>query len=153
VQIAHAWLRYKSLAVLQFPDINQKRACLLAMASVSGLAIPGVVHPRCYLAQDLCAFTADAPMSQRSRLRDFTATQGCKSAMSRRTFLHGRRWLAPLSHLPPPWKICLAWARAPLGHGWAYNAVSGLLKRPVSGLLIARRLFLLVCKHSCKQQC
>ena len=44
MQIAHAWLRYKSLAVLQFDNINQKRACLLARASVSGQALPGVVQ-------------------------------------------------------------------------------------------------------------
>ncbi|CAK0786904.1 hypothetical protein CVIRNUC_010118 [Coccomyxa viridis] len=41
-QVAHAWLRYKSLAVLQFDSINQKRACLLARASVKGHKLPGV---------------------------------------------------------------------------------------------------------------
>ena len=40
-QVAHAWLRYKSLAVLQFDSINQKRACLLARASVKGHKLPG----------------------------------------------------------------------------------------------------------------
>ena len=44
MQVAHAWLRYKSLAVLQFDNINQKRACLLARASVSGQVLPGVVQ-------------------------------------------------------------------------------------------------------------
>ena len=41
LQVAHAWLRYKSLAVLQFDSINQKRACLLARASVKGHKLPG----------------------------------------------------------------------------------------------------------------
>ena len=40
-QVAHAWLRYQSLAVLQFNSINQKRACLLAKASVKGHKLPG----------------------------------------------------------------------------------------------------------------
>lgn len=40
-QVLHALLRYKSLAVLQFPSINQKRACLLAAAHVAGQPLPG----------------------------------------------------------------------------------------------------------------
>ena len=47
MQVAHAWLRYKSLAVLQFNNINQKRACLLARASVSGQALPGWCRAFC----------------------------------------------------------------------------------------------------------
>lgn len=41
LQVAHAWLRYQSLAVLQLDSINQKRACLLARASVKGHKLPG----------------------------------------------------------------------------------------------------------------
>ncbi|CAL8465185.1 g4720 [Coccomyxa elongata] len=42
VQVLHSLLRYKSLAVLQFPSLNQKRACLLAAAHVAGQPLPGV---------------------------------------------------------------------------------------------------------------
>ena len=40
-QVLHSLLRYKSLAVLQFPSLNQKRACLLATAHVAGQPLPG----------------------------------------------------------------------------------------------------------------
>lgn len=35
-QVAHALLRYKSLEMLQFESINQKRACLLAQQHLAG---------------------------------------------------------------------------------------------------------------------
>lgn len=40
-QVAHALLRYKSLEMLQFESINQKRACLLAQQHLAGQPLAG----------------------------------------------------------------------------------------------------------------
>ena len=67
LQVAHAWLRYKSLAVLQFNNINQKRACLLARASVSGQALPGWVQ------SNLCGPYSTATKPLRGAIRPLYA--------------------------------------------------------------------------------
>ena len=53
--MAHALLRYKSLEMLQFESINQKRACLLAQQHLAGqpLACARLCHQSYALANTL----------------------------------------------------------------------------------------------------
>ena len=43
-QVVHVGLRYTSLDYLRFPELNQKRACLLVAAHASGEPVPGALY-------------------------------------------------------------------------------------------------------------
>ena len=45
-QVVHVGLRYTSLDYLCFPELNQKRACLLVAAHASGVSVPGELPTR-----------------------------------------------------------------------------------------------------------
>ena len=51
IQSVHVVLRFKSLSVVQFPSLNQKRSCVLINAFLDGQQMPGKATMAFYAAE------------------------------------------------------------------------------------------------------
>ena len=115
LQALHAILRYQSLAVLAFDNLNQKRACLLARQHVSGQPM-SCEESSC--AGHLHAFGGMC-MAQHGALHWINCQcvgtmQLWLRAMRKRACWHGRPWRSPPCALAAPYRTYLAVAPAPL---------------------------------------